>query len=74
MKKYKFNISFDKWMQQNDGEIIDATEGTLLDNYLIQTRRGTAALIETYVNCWTSEHTLYFSTDNAAENLFYSIA
>lgn len=63
MKKYKYTGRLDKLIYQNKGEIIDCTEGCLLDNLLIETKRGYMALIETYETCWTSYYTLYFSRD-----------
>lgn len=63
MKKYRFSGNIDKLLYQNDGEIIDCIEGCLIDNYLISTKRGYIALIEAFVNSWTSDYTLYFSTD-----------
>lgn len=66
MKKCTFPPSIlAKWLYQNGGEVVDAIEGCLLDSLLIETRRGTAALLETYVNPWQSTYTLYFSTDSA---------
>lgn len=63
MKKYRFTLNnIDKFLHQNQAEIIELVEGSLIDNYLIVTKRGYMALIEKYVNCWTSEHILYFST------------
>ena len=63
MNKYKYTGRLEKLIYQNKGEIIDCVEGCLLDNLLIETKRGYMALIETYVNCWTSCYTLYFSRD-----------
>lgn len=64
MKAYTIEtLNIDKLLHQNDGEIIDVIEGTLLDNYYIATKRGYIILAETYVNCWTSKHTFYFFTD-----------
>ena len=63
MKKYKYNGSIEKLMHQNRGEIIDIIEGCLIDNYLINTKRGYMAIIESFVNTCTSNHTIYFSTD-----------
>lgn len=63
MKKYKYTGGLEKLLYQNRGEIIDCTEGCLIDNLLIETKRGYMALIETYVNCWTSNYTMYFSRD-----------
>ena len=36
------------------GEVIECVDGCLLDNYLYQTDKGTVAVYETYLNCWTS--------------------
>ena len=63
MKKYKYTGRLEKLIYQNKGEIIDCVEGCLLDNLLIETKRGYMALIETYETCWTSYYTLYFSRD-----------
>ena len=63
MKKYKYTCRLEKLIYQNRGEIIDCVEGCLLDNLLIETKRGYMALIETYETCWTSYYTLYFSRD-----------
>lgn len=73
MTKYKFTANLNKWMHQNNGEIIDAIEGTLLDSLLISTKRGTALLLETYETPNSSTYTLYFSTNGEAEELFYTI-
>lgn len=61
MKKYKYYGQLEKLIKQNKGEILDIIEGNLLDNILISTKRGYIALIETYMNCWSSYYTLNFS-------------
>ena len=71
MSIYKFSGNLDKWMHQNRAEILEVVEGCLLDNFLVSTKRGTAAIIETPVNCWTSCYKIYFSTDTSAEDEFY---
>lgn len=74
MKKYKYTGRLEKLLYQNRGEIIDCTEGCLLDNLLIETKRGYMALIETYETCWTSYYTLYFSRDfNRVQTVFDEI-
>lgn len=61
MKKYKVNFeSLEKFLQQNEADVIDCSDGVLIDNLLLATKRGYIALIETYVNCWSSCYTLYF--------------
>ena len=74
MKKYKYTGRLEKLIYQNKGEIIDCVEGCLLDNLLIETKRGYMALIETYETCWTSYYTLYFSRDfNRVQTVFDEI-
>lgn len=74
MKKYKYTGRLEKLLYQNSGEIIDCIKGCLLDNLLIEAKRGYMALIETYVNCWTSCYTLYFSRDfNRVQTVFDEI-
>lgn len=53
-------MDLDAWTRQNDGEYIDCLEGVLTDNFLIACRRGYAVAKETYVNEWSSTHTIYF--------------
>ena len=71
MKQYLFTGDVDKWTKQNSGTIIDCVEGVLIDNLLIETKRGYAALIERPTTEWTSAYTIYFSRDNAAYDFFY---
>ena len=66
MKKYKCDVlNLDKFIHQNKAEIIDSVEGSLIDNYLLATKRGFIGLFETYCTCWTSNYTLIFSKDLA---------
>lgn len=53
-------MGFDAWIRQNGGECIDCLEGVLTDNFLISCRRGYAVAKETFVNEWSSTHTIYF--------------
>ena len=64
MKQYIYNAKPEKLIHQNKGKIIEFIEGCLQDNYLIVTNRGYIALLENYVNTWTSNHKLYFSTES----------
>lgn len=63
MKQYRYLGRAEKLIHQNKGEIIDCIEGCLLDNLLIETKRGYIALLEKPVTCWTSEYLLTFSED-----------
>lgn len=64
MEKFRYSGSDEKFIEENQAEIIDIIEGCLLDNYLLSTENGYIAMIETYVNSWTSCHTIYQSTDS----------
>ena len=72
MKRYKYTGNIEKLLHQNQGEIIDIVEGSLIDNFLIATKRGYIALIETYQNCWSSYHVLNFSTNSNEINAIWS--
>ncbi len=63
MTKFIWKGFADKLVEQNKGVIIDAIDGCLLDSLLFYTKRGLMACVETYVNCWTSCYTCYFSTN-----------
>lgn len=72
----KLKLASDKlemWLHQNHAFIEECAEGCLLDNYLVTTKRGQAAIIETPVNCWTSCYTVYFSTDGETTELYFDI-
>lgn len=53
-------LNLDAWTRQNRGEYVDCIEGCLNDSFLIACRRGYAVAAETYVNEWSSAHTIYF--------------
>lgn len=64
METFRYTGNDQKFIEENQAEIIDIIEGCLTDNYLLSTNNGYIAMIETYVNCWTSCHTVYTSTDS----------
>lgn len=65
IKEYKFEaMTIDKWVHQNSAIVEDFLEGCLLDNMLLQTRRGVAFVKETFINTWCSTYTLYFAAYN----------
>lgn len=60
----------EKWMYQNKAEYTgDFVEGCLLDNFVVVTKRGFAAVYESYVNSWTSCYYIEFQT-GAAQDIF----
>ena len=62
--------AFHKWMAQNGAEYTgDYVEGCLLDNFIVATRRGYAAIYENYVNEWTSDYLVEFQP-GAAQTVF----
>jgi hypothetical protein len=60
----------EKWMHQN-GAIFtgDYIEGSLLDNFVISTKRGYAAVYEHFVTTWTSDYYIEFQP-GAAQDVF----
>ena len=66
----RFSINpryFPKWLHQNRGEVIDIVEGCLLDDYLVQTKRGYAAVYEHFLNEWSSDYHIEFQAGRADE-------
>jgi len=62
--------NLEKWLYQNGAEYTgDYIEGCLLDNFIVSTRRGFAAIYEKYVNPNLSEYYIEFEP-GAAENVF----
>lgn len=56
-----------KWMHQNKAERIDFVDGCLLDNLLVSTPRGYAAIYEHFVNAWESNYIVEFQTGAATD-------
>ena len=81
IKEYRFeSMTIDKWIHQNSAIVEDFLEGCLLDNMLLQTRRGVAFVKETFINTWCSTYTLYFAAYkdrdavDAVYNMWYEFA
>ena len=74
LRRFYLNpVFFDKWFYQNKGEYMDYVEGTLLDNYLIETKRGIALVSEHYLNPNLSDYLVTFCdrrNETAVESLF----
>ena len=76
IKEYRFeSMTIDKWIHQNSAIVEDFLEGCLLDNMLLQTRRGVAFVKETFINTWCSTYTLYFAAykDRDAVDAVYNM-
>jgi len=62
--------ALEKWLHQNGAEYVgDYVEGCLLDNFVVCTRRGFAAIYENYVNEWSSDYYIEFQP-GAAQGVF----
>ena len=61
MKTFKYNGTIEELLTDVQGEIIEVIEGCLIDNYLISTGGCMFCVIESYVNCWTSNYTVFSS-------------
>lgn len=56
-----------KWLRQNKVEdFIDCSEGVLLDNLVVQCKRGIAALYEHYVNSNQSDYLVEYQHGDGA--------
>lgn len=59
-----------KWLHQNKADLtfdiipLDYVDGCLLDNMLVETKRGIAAIYEHYLNCWTSDYLVEWQAGN----------
>lgn len=68
ISKRGFNL--DKWLHQNEATPVgDFEPGCLLDNFVVATKRGFAAIYEKYVNPNESCYRIEFET-GTAQNLF----
>lgn len=53
--------AFEKWMHQNKAEYTGCfVAGCLLDNFVVETKRGFAAFYEHYLNEWSSDYIVEF--------------
>ena len=75
MKTFYINsCDLEKWIFQNKAVVLDCLEGCLLDNLLLECKRGYAAIYEHYLNSNSSNYLVIFSNSYAAlENDFYKL-
>ena len=53
--------NLDKWMKQNEADYIgNFVDGALLDNFMLFTKNGIAAVYEHYLNAWSSDYYVEF--------------
>lgn len=71
IKKFLLDpAALDKWMYQNKAIYTgDYIEGCLLDNFVVGTRRGYAAIYENYINANRSGYYVEFEP-GPAQNVF----
>ena len=51
-----------RWMYQNKAQHTGAyVEGVLVDSFVVETKRGVAAIYEHYLNEWTSNYYVEFT-------------
>lgn len=51
-----------RWMHQNKAQYTGAyVEGVLVDSFVVETKRGVAAIYEHYLNEWTSNYCVEFT-------------
>ena len=59
-------------LQQNNAELIEFCYGSLLDNSLYVFNNGYLSVNESYLNCWSSDYTVYFSRNCSVYDKFYT--
>lgn len=71
VKKFLIDpAALEKWLYQNKAEFTgDFLEGCLLDNFIVSTRRGYAAIYERYINPNKSGYYVEFEA-GPAQNVF----
>lgn len=58
---YLSPTDFNKWAHQNEVEYTgDFVDGVLLDNFVVFTKHGIAAVYEHYINPWQSDYRVEF--------------
>lgn len=66
-----FNLNpkyLEMWIHQNKAEYAgDFIDGSLLDNFVVATKRGFAAIYECYVNEWQSQYRIEFQPGTAQD-------
>ena len=60
---------YEKWIYQNNAEVLDLVEGCLIDSVLVDCRRGCAAMFETALNECSSAFLVYFAPYNDPDAL-----
>lgn len=55
-KFYIGSTELKKWLHQNNGTAVDCVEGCLLDNLLVETKRGLVIIKEHFLNTWSSDY------------------
>ena len=64
--------ALEKWMHQNKGEYTaDYFDGCLLDNFIVCTKNGIAAVYEHYVNSNMSNYLIKFGRTKEARSQVY---
>lgn len=70
MTTFVLKMPLAKWMHQNKAEYTgDFVEGCLLDNFVVETRRGFAAIYEQYATPNSSVYRVEFEP-GTAQNVF----
>lgn len=55
------------WLHQNEAEYTgDFVDGCLLDNFVVSTKNGVAAVYEHYLNAWSSDYLVEFERGDGA--------
>ena len=67
VKRFLLNCSLEKWLHQNRAVYTgDFLDGCLLDNFVVWTNRGVAAVYEHYLNANSSCYEIAFQAGDGA--------
>lgn len=69
MTTFVLRMDLQKWLHQNgaDDGCLEFVEGCLLDNMIVQTKRGYAAIYESYQNSNSSVYRIEFQPGDAPD-------
>ena len=61
-------VNWEQWTKQNNAEIMDFSEGCLLDNVVYYCKRGIMFFFEKYLNSCSSGYEMIFFPHKETEN------
>ena len=70
----KINTTYSALMNyiesQEEAEYIDTLPGSLIDDLFVSIPGGYMVCLETFLNCWSSEYTVYYYNNSETEKAY----